>query len=80
MVDLGTYKLKKLITGKITPEESFTIDYAEEVYESEHLCTAIKRFHLILDTKYERADLHEVMENKFQHLTITQRNELLKLL
>ena len=26
------------------------------------------------------SDLHKVMENKFQYLTITQRNELIKIL
>ena len=44
------------------------------------MCTAAKQFSLILDAKYEKADLHKVMENQYQHLTMTQRNELLKLL
>ena len=80
MVDLGTYVFKYLITGKITPEEWFTNAYAEEVYESEDVRTATKRLHIILDAKHEKPDLHKVMENKCQHLTMTQCNELLKLL
>ena len=44
------------------------------------MCTATKQLSVILDAKYEKADLHKVMENQFQHLTMTQRNELLKLL
>ena len=39
-----------------------------------------KRLCVILDTKYYKADLYKVMENNFQYLTITQRNELIKLL
>ena len=35
---------------------------------------------IILDAKYEKADLHKVMETRCQHLTMTQRNDLLKLL
>ena len=50
------------------------------MYESEHVHTATKRFHVIFDTKYEKTDLHKVMETQCQHLTTTQRNDLLKLL
>ena len=58
----------------------FTNSYVTEVYESEHVRNATKHLRLILDAKYEEADLHKVMENQCQHLTMTQRNELLKLL
>ena len=54
--------------------------YAEEVYESEHVCTDHKRLRVILDAKYKTADLHKVMETQCQHLTVTERNDLLKLL
>ena len=80
MVDLGTYIFKKFNTGKTTPGESFTNAYVEEVYESQHVSTATKRLRVILDAKYEKSDLHKVMETQRQHLTRTQRNELLKLL
>ena len=42
MVDLSTYILKYLNTGKITTEELYTNDYTEEVYESEHVRTVTK--------------------------------------
>ena len=80
MVDLGTYIFKDLNTDKITPKESFTNAYVEEVYESEHVCTATKQLCVILDDKYEKVCLHKVMETQCQHLTMTQRNELIKLL
>ena len=80
MVNLGTYIFKDLNTGKITPEELFTNAYVEKVYESEHVSTATKRLHVILDAKYRKANLHKDIENQCQHLTMTQRNELLKLL
>ena len=40
MVDLGMYIFKYLNIGKITLEELFTNAYVEELYESEHVCTA----------------------------------------
>ena len=80
MVDLGTYRFKDLNPGKITPEEQLTNDYVKELYESEHLCTATKRFLVILYSNCEEAYLHKVMENQCQNLTIRQRNELLELL
>ena len=80
MVDLGTYEFKYLNTRKITPEESFTNVYAKELYESEHVRTSTKLLHVILDAKYEKADLNKVMETQCQQMKITQRNELLKLL
>ena len=58
----------------------FTNAYVEEVYESDHVRTATKRLHVILDAKYEKVGLHKVMENHCQHLRMTQRNELLQLL
>ena len=80
MVYSGTYTFKDLNTGKISSEESFTDDYTEIVYKSEHVCTATKQLRVILYAKYEQADSHKVMETQCQHLTETQRNELLKLL
>ena len=80
MVNLGKYTFKDLNTGEIIPEESFTNDYVEEIYESDHVRTATKLLHVILDAKYEKSDLHKVIDNQCQHLTTTQRNEFLKLL
>ena len=39
-----------------------------------HVCTSTKLLRLILNSKYEEADLHKVMETQCQHLTMTQRN------
>ena len=58
----------------------FTDIYAEEVYGSEHVHTTTKILRVMLYAKYEYTDLHEVTENQCQHLTMTQRNELMKLL
>ena len=54
MVDLGTYIFKAFNRGKVTPEESFTNAYVEEVYELQHVRTATKRLRVILDAKYEK--------------------------
>ena len=80
MVDLDTYIFKYLNTGEIKSQYIFTNAYVKEVYESQHVRTATKIVRVILYAKYEKADLHKVMENKYQHLTMTQRNELLELL
>ena len=74
MVNLGTYIFKDLNTGEIKPGYFFTNAYVEEVYESEHEPTATERLNVILDAKYEKENLHKVMENQYQHLTMTQRN------
>ena len=42
MVDLGTYIFKDLNAEKITPEESFTNAYVQEVYESDHVRTTTR--------------------------------------
>ena len=68
MVDLGTYEFTDLNTGEIIPEEFFMNDLVEEVYKSEHVCASTKRLPAILDDKYEKADLHKIMNNQFQHL------------
>ena len=56
----------------------FKYSYAEEINESEQVRTYTKLLRVILDAKYEKADLHKVMETQCQNLTETQRNELLK--
>ena len=45
-----------------------------------HVRAATKILRIISDAKYEKSDLHKVMETRCQYLTMTQRNELLKLL
>ena len=71
---MGTYECKYLSTGEITHEESFTDAYVKEVFESEHVRTAKKLLHVMLNAKYEKSDLHKVMETQFHHLTMTQFN------
>ena len=51
MIDLGTYDIKYLNTGKITPEKSFTNVYIDEVYELEQVRTSAKQLHTILYAK-----------------------------
>ena len=61
MLDLGIYEFNYLNTGEITPEELFTNSYAEEIYESKHVRTTTKQLRVILDAKYEKANLNKVM-------------------
>ena len=80
MVDLGTYIFKDLDTEQITPEEYFTNAHVKEVYESDHVRTTTRWLCIILNSEYEKSDLLKVMENQCQHLTMTQRNEYIKLI
>ena len=64
MVYFRAYIFKDLNIGKIKPEESFTDTYVQEVYDSEHVRTAIKRLQVTSDAKYEEANLHKVMETQ----------------
>ena len=79
MIDLGTYEFKDLNIGNITTKESFTNAYAEEIYELEQVFNSTKESNVILDDKYNKADLNKVMKNQCQHLIETQHNELMKL-
>ena len=80
MVDLVTYTFKNLNKQKIKHEELFTGAHFKELYESEHVRTDTKQLRVFLDYKYKKTDLNKVMETQYQHLTMTQRNDLLKLL
>ena len=54
------------IQGKLNLKNRLLTLYVEEVYESEHNGIATKRLRVILDAKYEKADLHKVTETQFQ--------------
>ena len=42
---------------------------------SQSMCVLLKQIlRVILDAKYEKADLQKVMKTQFQHLTMTQLN------
>ena len=71
MVDLGAYLCKDLNTSKLKTYESFTDTYIKDLYDSEHVHTDTKLVFVLLDAKYKKADLHNVMENQCQHLTMT---------
>ena len=80
MVDLGTYIFKDLNTGKITPEEFLLVLTLKNYMRKNMYILIQKRLRVISDAKYGKADLHKVMENQCQHLTMTQINELLNVL
>ena len=69
MVDVVIYEFKYSKTRNITPEELLINTYAEKVYESEHVITSTKWLHVILDAKYKKLDLNNVVKNQCQHLT-----------
>ena len=62
MVDLGLCDVIILNTGKIVPKELFLNAYAEEIHESEQVHTYTKVISVVLDTKYEKADINKAMK------------------
>ena len=80
MVDLGTYIFKELNTGEIPPEY-FLLMLTSKEYMSQSIYILLQYLvRVILYAKYNKVNLNKVMENQCQHLTMTHRNELLKLL
>ena len=67
MIDLGTYEIKYLNTGKMTPEKSFTNAYIDEIYELEQVRTSTKQLHTNLYAKNTEENLNKAMENQYQH-------------
>ena len=51
--------LKVYNTGKITPEYLFAKVYTEKIHESEQVRTSNKKLRVLLDSKYEMADLNK---------------------
>ena len=49
-----------------------------KINESEQVYTSTKKLRVILYAKYKNAYLNKAMENQWQHLKETQRNEFLK--
>ena len=80
MLDVSTYEFKLLTEKKVKPEESFINAYVDECLDSEGTISSTRRIHIILDAKYKKADLKQVMDKKCQHLIPNEREILLHLL
>ena len=67
------------LTDKIVkPEEFFVNPYVDECFESDNAKSSTRRMCGILDMKYERADLNEVMTKQCQkHVTTIEHDILL---
>ena len=63
LVHLNMYDFNILNSVKIIPEEPFMNSYAEGIHELEQICTSTKRLRIVLDAKYEKADLNKDMKN-----------------
>ena len=57
------YDFNILNSVKIIPEEPFMNSYAEGIHELEQICTSTKGLRIVLDAKYEKADLNKDMKN-----------------
>ena len=77
MVDVDNYNFNILTAKTFKPEESFINAYVSECFESEGAISATLIMYIILDTKYEKADLNKVMTEQYQHLNTEEGERLL---
>ena len=61
-------------------EESFINAYVDECLEYKGGISSTRIMRLILDTKYEKANLNKFMAEQYQHLSPKEREILLQLL
>ena len=69
MVDLRYYKFEYLRDKIVKPEESFINWYVNECLKYESTISSMLIMCIILDAKYEKADLNKAMIEKCKHLT-----------
>ena len=81
MVGVSNYDFKSITDKTVKTEESFVNSYVNKCFESDNAIESTRRMRRILDAKYEKAYLNEVMTKTFQKLlTATERHRLLQLL
>ena len=68
MVDVRNYDFKYITDKTVKPEESFINLYVDKEFKSENTIKSTHRMCRILDVKYKKADLSEVM-TKLCHKT-----------
>ena len=72
MVYISNYEFKSITDKTVKPEESFVNSYVGECFGSDNAISPTHRMRRILDVKYEKAELNEVMTKQYQkHLTAT---------
>ena len=72
MVEFIKYDFKTLTHKQFKPEESFINKYVRKCLESEVTISSTCRIRRILDAKYEKADLKQVVDNQCQQLIPNQ--------
>ena len=81
MVDLSNYGFKSLAYKTVKLEEYFVNSYFDEYFEYVNATSSTCSMCRILDAKYEKADLNEVITKQHQrHLTTTEYDRLLQVL
>ena len=80
MLDIITYDFKHLTDTKVRPEEYFINTYADKCLESEGKISSARRMRIILDAKYKKSDLNQVMDKQCQHLSPNNWEKLLHLM
>ena len=62
----GYVRVWNLNADKISTKYSFTDEYVKGVYVSENIITYTKQLNTILNAKYKKVGLNELVEEKFQ--------------
>ena len=81
VVEVINYNFKYIIYITVKLEEYFINLYVDEDFESDNTIKSTRRMRRILDVKYKKADLNEVMTKQCQkHLTTKEFHRLLQIL
>ena len=80
MFDLSNYDFTAVTDKTVKPEESFINAYVGECLKSESAISSTQRMRIILDSKYETAELNNVMTKQCRHLSTEEQERILALL
>ena len=70
MVDVRNYDFNIIMAKTVKPEESFINSYVDECFESNSAISETQIMRRILDARYKKSDLNNIMTEKCQHLSL----------
>ena len=73
MFDISNYDFTYITDKTVKLEEYFINSYVDECLKSESGIISTSRIHIVLDAKYEKANLKTAMDEKCQHISSKER-------
>ena len=80
MVDVSNHESVYITYKTVKPEESFINSYVGKCFESDSAISSTRIMIRILGAKYKKANLNNVMAEKYQHLNAAERYRLINIL